>query len=884
MNMKLVAIGIIAILMMGGAYFLVTNTPNKTNTTGNVGTLSLQSWTYEGVSQDIGFQINKNVVSSGNKGVTGGTRMLDSDVFASAKKATVMGSMVAKIDFEYFLGTPTGWHQISQWWYKAYYKDADTDWRAIPGIDTSRRTFSPMQPGGLGGPARGPLTITADFSFDYYFSSSSKGGAVQVQTFVKLDTGEEFLIQTEEAYVYKEPMHLIIHTNPTESIVVIGEPAMSSNGWASREIGRAVSGTDGVAIFYLTNEQPGLHTYVEVSKVGYTSKTEFYIMTDHRDVSIDLIGTITTPPDETTGYTVTINVVPSGSQVIFLQENAESDIYGRKASPSQYVFENIQPGTYWADVSNYEWREGTYGELKWEKKEQMIKVVDQDVTVTITLVENTNPSNQPPMADQPTSSDIEFHAGRTYAFSFNFVDPEGDTIRTVEIDWGDGNMERRYDFLNGNLNTMGHTFLRSGTFNIKSRASTVRWNGDEYKSYQSAGLTDPFKFGDWSEPLTIDVIRVNAPPDLLVYYPTSGNSGAPGIPYIFNADGFDSEGAKLTYVFDWGDGTKTNPIDSYTSVNMEHIYLQTGSYVITVTVSDGKDTTTSTQLKDKSTGIIGTTFVVSIQKMPTPEITQMLVAGSGATGKAVIRANTMVPAHMFDVYVMVKDSKGTIVQREKIDKLFAGSYYVASLTFIPQNPGDVTVTAQLVPNVNIKGLLTSDAVSKTETSIGVGDTKVFGTPVIVAKNCIKDEPSQFTITLMTNYDASSFNIYAGVKGSDGVSVRLWDKTTKKSSGLYEYTATVDFTCHKVGKLTISTQAISSTESTKTVTAIIQCLENDGNPDWGGIYNPNNNTLAHPDLSGKMYDETQNTRKIPGFEMFMFLFAFAITVYLVRRKK
>jgi hypothetical protein len=245
----------------------------------------------------------------------------------------------------------------------------------------------------------------------------------------------------------------------------------------------------------------------------------------------------------------------------------------------------------------------------------------------------------------------------------------------------------------------------------------------------------------------------------------------------------------------------------------------------------------------------------------------------------------MIPAHMFNIYVVVTDSKGTVVPRAKIEKTlsFAGNY-VASLTFFPKNLGDVKVIAQLVSTVNVKGLLNSDATSRTETNIGAGDVKVFGTPVIVAKNCIKDEPSQFTIRFMTNYDKSSFEIYAGAKDSDGISVRPWDKTTKTSSGLYEYVATVEFTSHKVGKLTISAQAISPKESTKIITAVIQCSDEESNPDWGGIYNPNNNTLEHPDLSGKMYDETQNTRKIPGFEMFMFIFAVAFIVYFQKWRK
>jgi hypothetical protein len=549
MNIKLIAIGIIAILMIGGAYFLIGNRSSQTQ--GNIGTLSLQSvqsWTYESVSQDVGFSINTNVISSGKRGVTGGNSMLDSNVFAGVSKATVTGSMVAKVDFEYFLGNPTGWRQISQWWYKVYTKDNTHDWQQMSGsgIDTSRKTFSPMQPIGISGPVRNLLTVTAEFNFDVFLSSASKGGAVQVQTYVKLDTGEEFLIQTQEAYVYKEPMHLIVHTNPTESIVVLGEPATSSNGWKAREIERTTSGTDGIAVFYLTNEPTGIKIYVDVSKMGYTSKMELYTMTDHRDVRIDLVGTGTTPPDETKGYTVTINVVPSGSQVTLFKAGGESDEYGRKTSTSQYVFPNILPGMYWVYVSNYEYRVGTYGELKWEKAQESVQVVDQDVTMTVTLLENTNPTNQPPTADQPTSSDVEFYTETPYSFSFNFVDPEGDAIRTIEIDWSDGNIEKRYDIYNNDLTVVEHTYGRSGTFDIKSRASTLSWGGDEYKFYKSTGLSDPFKFGTWSEPLAISVKKLNHPPAIAVYYPPEGNTGAPGIPYTFKVVGTDVAGDAIT--------------------------------------------------------------------------------------------------------------------------------------------------------------------------------------------------------------------------------------------------------------------------------------------------------------------------------------------------
>lgn len=887
MNIKLVAIGIIAVLLIGGAYFLIGNRTSLTQETmGELSLQSVQSWSYESVSQDLGFQINKNVVNSGKKGVTGGTYMLDNDVFAGVNKATVTGSMIAKIDFEYWMGLNQGWHQISQWWYKVYYKDKNNDWRPLMGIDTARRTFSPMQPGGLGGPYNGPLTVKADFNFNVQFTDAFKGGAVHVQTYVKLDTGEEFLIQTEDAYVYKEPMHLIVHTTPVESIVVVGEPAMSSNGWKAREIERTTSGLDGVAVFYLTNEKSGITVYVDVSKMGYASKMEMYTMTDHRDVRIDLVGTGTTPPDETKGYTVTVNVVPSGSQVLLFQAGGESDEYGRKTSPSQYVFPNIQPGTYWAEVSNYEWRAGTYYERKWQDEEEAIQVIDQDVIVTITLEENTNPPNQPPTADQPTSSDVKFYTETTYSFYFNFNDPEGESIETIQVDWGDGWTENYYSVYSSNLNEREYAYQHIGTHDIRVRASTIKLGGDEYKCYKNAGLSDPFKFGGWSEPLTITVIKLNHPPKITVYYPPEGDAGSPGISYTFKVEGSDADGDAITYVFNWGDGTKTNPIKGYTTTSAEHLYSAIGAYKVTVMASDGTNTITSTELKDKATNIVGTTFNVAVQKLPKPMITQMFVAGTGVEGTAVIHTNTMVPAHMFDIYVMVSDSKGTIVPREKIDKLFAGSYYVASLTFVPQNPGDVTVTAQLVPTLNVKGLLNSDATSRTEkTSISVGDPKTFDTPVIDAPlTCIKNEPSQFTITIMTNYDKNSFEIYAGVKDSDGISVKPWSKTIKTRGWIYEYTATVEFTSHKVGRLTISTQAISPTESTKVITAVVQCSDKEGNPDWGGIYNPNNNTLKNPDLSGRMYDESKNTRKIPGFEMFMFLFAVAIIVYLRKRRR
>ena len=882
MNTKLVAIIVIFALLIGGVAYLFFYHPlNQTRTSGMVGTQAIQSWTYESVAQDVGFSINRDPVDTGGKGVTGyittingnSIGLLDNDVYAGVQGATITAHMKAKIDWEYLGSVPTDWHQISQWWYRVYEKDKNNDWHQIVGngIDTARKTFSPPMPNTLGNP---PHLIDVGFNFPIHFMTGFTGGAIRVETYVKLaDTNDEFLIQTEEAYIYKEEMHLMVTTNP-DALIVIGVPASIDNGWHAREIDRTTAGPDGTAIFYLS-ENPGTMIYVTVSKIGYNSTTEMYQMDDHREVTIILGGEITPPDQLPKGHTVTVNMEPSGSQVVFRQ-NTETDIWGQKTSPSQYVYKDIQPGLYMVEVSNYEWRPGTYGELKWTPKEESVEVLNQDVEIMVTLDENTAPPNQPPTSDTPICYDTSFQAGKTYTFFFNFRDVEADAIRSIQIDWGDGPMESRYSVLNNNLNEVQHRYLRPGTFDIRVQASSVGWGGEEYEFDVAHGLTDPFKFGDWSNPLTINVIRVNAPPDVILYYPDVGNKGAPGVPYAFKADGFDPEGNEITYIFNWGDGTKSNPVKGYGAVSVEHIYVSVDTYSVSVQASDGKGTVTITQLQDKETGMIGTTFKVEKQKLPTPQL-DLLMAGKGNDAKAVMRVETKVPAHMFDFYAEVTDSKGTILSREKVEKTYSGVEYVASITFVPLNLGDVTVKAQLVPTANVNGFLLSDVATKTDVCIGSGaGDKALSSPNIIAFDCVSGKPSHVTVIINTNYPKNSFDIYLSIQDTTGANIRAWSTANKVSSGTNKFIADVNYVSRQIGRVTIQAQAVAENDKTAVVTKTIECTMNGTQgPDLGGIYNSSNNTLQNPDLNGQLYNEQKNTKKVPGFEANEIIIVFVV---------
>jgi hypothetical protein len=84
-----------------------------------------------------------------------------------------------------------------------------------------------------------------------------------------------------------------------------------------------------------------------------------------------------------------------------------------------------------------------------------------------------NPPNNPTI-NGPASGKV----GKSYTYTFNSLDPEGDDIADYIVNWGDGPDETLSGpFPSGSPQSKSHTWTSKGTFIIKAKAIDI--NGGE---------------------------------------------------------------------------------------------------------------------------------------------------------------------------------------------------------------------------------------------------------------------------------------------------------------------------------------------------------------------------------------------------------------------
>ena len=112
-------------------------------------------------------------------------------------------------------------------------------------------------------------------------------------------------------------------------------------------------------------------------------------------------------------------------------------------------------------------------------------------------------------------------------------------------------------------------------------------NGTYY--YRVKGYNDERGWGDYSS-LKSTIIGNSAP--IKPKAPTGSNSGKPGASYGYSAKTTDPNGDKISYIFDWGDGTYSNwigPVPSGQTVSASHIWSAKGTYQVKVLAKDEHD-------------------------------------------------------------------------------------------------------------------------------------------------------------------------------------------------------------------------------------------------------------------------------------------------------
>jgi PKD repeat protein len=155
--------------------------------------------------------------------------------------------------------------------------------------------------------------------------------------------------------------------------------------------------------------------------------------------------------------------------------------------------------------------------------------------------------------------------------SVGSLDPEGAAL-TYNWNFGDGTAST-------NAYT-SHTYATSGTYNARLTVS------DGTNNTTSSALT-----------ITVNAAPVNQPPNA-VASATPASGAAPLNVTFSSAGSTDPEGASLSYNWDFGDGTTSS------AANPSHNYSAAGNYLVQLSVSDGMNTTTVSNVTVTVTGLV----------------------------------------------------------------------------------------------------------------------------------------------------------------------------------------------------------------------------------------------------------------------------------------
>lgn len=162
-----------------------------------------------------------------------------------------------------------------------------------------------------------------------------------------------------------------------------------------------------------------------------------------------------------------------------------------------------------------------------------------------------------PTIDGPTNGEPNVE----YEYSFITVDPEGDDILKLNIDWDDGNVEEKIGpFESGEEVKVSHTWTEEDRFDVKAKSFDV-WDD-----------------GPWSEPYEVKI--GNQPPDEPTISGKKYGDAQEQIEYTFVA--YDYEEEDIKFYIDWGDGTisETSYQPSGTPYIEEHSWDTENDYYI----------------------------------------------------------------------------------------------------------------------------------------------------------------------------------------------------------------------------------------------------------------------------------------------------------------
>ena len=179
--------------------------------------------------------------------------------------------------------------------------------------------------------------------------------------------------------------------------------------------------------------------------------------------------------------------------------------------------------------------------------------------------------NNAPLTPSLPLGPVQGSVLNSLSYTTSAVDPDNDPVKFT-FNWGDG-----YTSLTGLINSgqgaASHTWSQAGTYQVTAKAT------------DSKGASSPV-----SAALLVTIAAANRLP----LRPAKPQGTAAGIlqkSYSYTASSTDPDGDDVQITFDWGDGStsKTNLVNSGTSVSMPHTWSLAGTYLVQVMAKDSND-------------------------------------------------------------------------------------------------------------------------------------------------------------------------------------------------------------------------------------------------------------------------------------------------------
>jgi YVTN family beta-propeller protein len=187
------------------------------------------------------------------------------------------------------------------------------------------------------------------------------------------------------------------------------------------------------------------------------------------------------------------------------------------------------------------------------------------------MVSYSGGTNRPPTAPSVPAGTDSGSVGTSYDFSTFATDPDSDQVQ-YRFDWGSGDTSAWSPLMNsGSPDTSSYSWGAAGTYLVQAQArdehgAVSGWSGSHQIVVSSGGNHPP-----------------NTPST-----PSGPSSGWVDSLYSFTSSATDSDGDRVRYEFDWGDGQQdwTGLVASGVQVQMSHAWTSPDTYNVKVMAQD----------------------------------------------------------------------------------------------------------------------------------------------------------------------------------------------------------------------------------------------------------------------------------------------------------